>query len=341
MPSLRTTIAVAAGLLLSAAALGVLTTIIDIGATGRILATVNGVHLIAAVGVLVVGVMLRIARWRLLLPEHDGSERIPFLRLAPPVLVGYLGNIVLPARLGEGVRAVAVWRRERIDLAGALGSVAVERVLDTAAIALLGFGAAVWLRAPVWLISGTALIATVAGGFLAVLLSGMGTSIAARLKRTRLRWPRVVNSADRFLRAASVQDRRARLAGVALTAIAWLLEAVIVWFAAASLSISLDLAEAMAIAAAAVLSTAIPAAPGSLGTYELVAAAVGTALGLSPETALALAVLVHAVTLVPLTIAGLITLIALGMKLSTTDPTGAVPPQGPLRTISRTPQGRS
>lgn len=317
MPSLRSTIAVGAALVLSAAAIAFLATVIDVGATGRILATVDGGPLSAALGVLIVGVTLRIARWRLLLPECDGRKRVAFLRLAPPVLVGYLGNILLPARLGEGVRAVAVWRRERIDLAGALGSVAVERVLDTAAISLLGFGAAAWLGAPVWLVSGTAVIAAVAGGVLAILLTGMGTSIAGRLKRTRLRWPLVMNLADRFLRAASVHDRRARLEAVALTAVAWLLEAVIVWLAAMSLSISLGLVEAMAIAAAAVLSTAIPAAPGSIGTYEFVAAAVGTALGLSPEAALALAILIHAATLVPLTIAGLITAIALGMKVST------------------------
>lgn len=318
MPNVRTTIAAAAGLLLSAAAVAFLATVIDLAATGRILATANGAPLVAAVGVLIVGVILRIARWRLLLPEHDGGGRVPFLRLAPPVLVGYLGNIVLPARLGEGVRAVAVWRRERIDLAGALGSVAVERVLDTAVVAILGFGAAVWLQAPIWFVSGTALIAAVAGGVLVILVSGMGSWAAARMTGAHARWPRVVGAADRFLRAASVPNRDALIEALVLTLTVWLLEALIIWLAAASLSIGLDLPQAMAIAAAGVLITAIPAAPGSLGTYELAASTVGTALGLTPEAALALAVLVHAVTIIPLTVAGVGTALALGMRLSTT-----------------------
>lgn len=322
MPSLRTTIATVVGLLLSAAAIAFLATSVDVATTGRILATANVVPLIAAVLVLATGVTLRVARWRLLLPEQDGGARVPVLRLIPPVLLGYLGNVVLPARLGEGVRAAAVWRRERIGLPEALGSVAVERVLDTAVIALLGFGATVWLRAPVWLVSGTALVGLAAAAVLAILLSGMGSGVARRLTRVGRRWPRIVSSADRFLRAASVPDRRAGLGALILTAIAWLLEALIVWLVAIALAISLDPAGAMAIAAVAVLSTVIPAAPGYVGTYELAASAAGASLGLAPETALALAVLTHAVTLVPLTIAGLVAALKLGMNLSA-DPTRA------------------
>jgi uncharacterized membrane protein YbhN (UPF0104 family) len=102
-----------------------------------------------------------------------------------------------------------------------------------------------------------------------------------------------------------------------LTGIAWVLDAVIVWLCAGALSTSLDPSAAMAIAAVAVLGTAIPSAPGYVGTYELAASAAGAAVGLSAETALALAVLVHAVTLVPLTVAGIVAAMTVGAGLST------------------------
>jgi len=313
---LRTVIAATAGVLLSTLAVAILINTVDTATTGRILATTNASLLLAAVGVLAVGVTIRIARWRLLLPTQHEGARVSVRRLAPPVLVGYLGNVILPARLGEGIRAASVWRREGIGLPEALGSVVVERVLDTAVIGLFGFLSAVWLDAPIWLITGTALVAVVAVLLLAILISGIGSWVASHLAGVGARWPRIISAANRFLRGATVQDPFAVLGAVALTSVAWLLEALTVWLAAASLSIPLDPAGAMAIAAVAVLSTVIPAAPGYVGTYELAASAAGTALGLPPETALALAVLVHAVILVPLTIAGLLATVKLGMNLS-------------------------
>ena len=59
-------------------------------------------------GVVAVQVALRSFRWSLLLPVRPEGRPIPARRLAPPLLVGYLGNTVLPARLGEAMRAVIV-----------------------------------------------------------------------------------------------------------------------------------------------------------------------------------------------------------------------------------------
>jgi uncharacterized membrane protein YbhN (UPF0104 family) len=53
------------------------------------------------------------------------------------------------------------------------------------------------------------------------------------------------------------------------------------------------------------LSTSIPAGPGSIGTYEFVGLSIMVAIGLTPETALAIAVLVHLVATLPLALGGL------------------------------------
>jgi uncharacterized membrane protein YbhN (UPF0104 family) len=74
--------------------------------------------------------------------------------------------------------------------------------------------------------------------------------------------------------------------------------------AAASLGLSLPVGTAVIIAASGALATALPAAPGHVGTYDLAAAAVGAGLGSDPATAVALAAVVHAVVLVPIALAG-------------------------------------
>ena len=79
---------------------------------------------------LVAQLWVRSLRWAQLLPEgHAG--RIPTRRLVPVVLVGYLGNGVLPARLGDPIRALLVGRRESVPASSAFGSIVLERVVDT------------------------------------------------------------------------------------------------------------------------------------------------------------------------------------------------------------------
>ena len=78
------------------------------------------------------------------------------------------------------------------------------------------------------------------------------------------------------------------------------------------------------VSAVAVLGTAIPAAPGYVGTYELAATAAGTGIALAPEAALAVGVLVHAVTRIPLTIAGIVAFITMDTQTVRTS-------DGPMR----------
>ena len=95
---------------------------------------------------------------------------------------------------------------------------------------------------------------------------------------------------------------------------AWLCDAAMIWFVARSLQIFLDPAEALLISTITVLSTAIPSAPGYVGTYELAAVAIAGALGIPSGPALAMAVLAHLLGTVPSAIGGVISLVALGIN---------------------------
>ena len=63
------------------------------------------------------------------------------------------------------------------------------------------------------------------------------------------------------------------------------------------------------------LGTAIPSAPGFVGTFELAAAGMATALGVPGAEALALAVVAHVMTLVPLALGGAASVLLLGANL--------------------------
>ena len=112
---------------------------------------------------------------------------------------------------------------------------------------------------------------------------------------------------------ARVLDRPGAVLGAAaLTLAAWFLDAAVFWLAAVALNLEISPAEAMLLSAVAVLSTAVPTAPGYVGTFELAAVAAASVAGITGEPALALAVLAHAITLVPLSIAGAVSLCAMG-----------------------------
>ena len=125
--------------------------------------------LVAVLPVVAIQVIVRALRWRLLLPRRPDGSRPRLSAATTALLIGYVGNATLPARLGEPIRAMVVARSERLPAGGALGSVVLERVVDTAVLAIVGLGAAVAVGAPSWIINLGAVVALVGLGLLIVL----------------------------------------------------------------------------------------------------------------------------------------------------------------------------
>jgi uncharacterized protein (TIRG00374 family) len=94
--------------------------------------------------------------------------------------------------------------------------------------------------------------------------------------------------------------------------LAWVGDAALWWFAARSLGIDLAPQVALALSIGAVLGTAVPAAPGYLGTYELTALAAASAMGLDPALALPIILVAHLLAVVPISLAGGIALLRAG-----------------------------
>lgn len=289
---------------------------VDLGRTAQVLGRVTPGPLAIASLALVVQLLVRSARWSRLLPAGQRGS-VPARRLVPVVLVGYLGNTVLPARLGDPVRALLVGRREAIPASGALGSVVLERAIDTLTLALLVFPAAALSGAPDWLTRAAALAAALATTVLIAAQTRLPGGLIRHLRRSK-RGPRLTPWLDRADHFAAAMDsagrRRAVLSAVGLSLLAWLLDGTIYWAAARSLGIELQPAGAMLVSAITVLGTAIPSAPGYVGTFELAASTIAVGLGVAPAAALAFAILVHALTTLPLALGGVAALAWMGAR---------------------------
>jgi uncharacterized protein (TIRG00374 family) len=311
------------GIGISVAALWIAVGNVDLGFVSQRLAQADVRFLLVALGVGSVQVWLRTVRWQLLLPRRQGGMRVPVRRLLPVLLIGYLGNVALPARLGEVVRTYLVSRREGFDSPSVLGTVVLERILDLFALAGFALIIALAIGAPTWIIGAAAVAAGVGVVGLLVAIAVLPTIVRAMGRQGEsgdrqsiwLRFPgsaALVTIASRF--SAGVggsHSRRTLVTAAALSFLAWPLDALLIWLVAASIDIDIILASAALISAAAVLSTAVPSAPGYVGTYELAAAFAAQAMGIGSSPAFALAVLAHAFTILPAAIAGAICLIVL------------------------------
>jgi uncharacterized protein (TIRG00374 family) len=320
----------AVGLLISAVSLFLVARSVDLGAAGRVIARAAIGPLMVGMAIFLVGLALRFVIWQTLLPPRSDGSRVSAGRLAPILMVGLLGNAVLPARLGEVIRAYLVSRREKIAFGGALGSVALERVVDTAILAVLAFVAAMGATAAVWIVRGTGLLA-VAGIVVMVALATTGLrpllNLLARFSAIRvLEAPvaAVYRRVEPFVHWSGGAHRR-RAIGIVLclSAAAWLCNAAMFQLVGNAVGASISPGGALLIMAMTVLATAIPSAPAYVGTFELAAVTVAVSLGVPADTALAMAVLSHAVGLLPTAIGGPAALAYIGGGLRALSATAA------------------
>ena len=301
------------GILISIVCLYLVMRGVDLGQTASLLGGARLPWLGLAVAGVVADLVLRAFRWQALVAP---IRAVPLRRLSGYMLVGYLANNVLPARLGELVRSHYLGDRERISRSATLGTVVVERVVDT--VVLVGIGAAAIL---VLNVRGVVVSAILVGVALAGLLV---VALAAALAAHRLpgaprmsaflgRWPRAKGIALRLrdgLRVAALP--RTVAAAAILSVAAWSCTVVAVLAVGQALGIELTVGEGALLAAGMNLATAIPSGPGYLGTFEYAGQTIAAAFGLPAARGLALALLVHVLTLAVSSAGGAAALVRLG-----------------------------
>ena len=141
-----------ASLGVSLVALVVVASSVDLAAAWTTLTQASAPIVGVAMGVVVIQLVLRGWRWRIVLPDRPDGTPVPVRRTIVPLLVGYLGNAVLPARLGEPIRALLVARRESLDPMTAFGATMLERLIDIVTLAAIGLVAALAIGASWWIL---------------------------------------------------------------------------------------------------------------------------------------------------------------------------------------------
>ncbi len=96
----------------------------------------NYLYLIPAITVTMLGYFARAYRWQIILKP---TKSVPFSRAYPIMMIGFMANNLLPARIGEFVRAYVLGSRENVSKSLSLATIILERVCDgLTLIALMG-----------------------------------------------------------------------------------------------------------------------------------------------------------------------------------------------------------
>ncbi|MGH2398298.1 MAG: lysylphosphatidylglycerol synthase transmembrane domain-containing protein [bacterium] len=130
-------------LIAGAALLGLLVVRVDLAGVGRSLAAADVRWLGAAVGLLVIDVLVKALRWRLMVHRLTGAH-LDVPSAVTAILAGVAAASFSPARSVDLAKPLLLRQRFGVGLATSTGAVLVERYLDGAALVIL-FGVSIAL----------------------------------------------------------------------------------------------------------------------------------------------------------------------------------------------------
>ena len=304
---------------------------VDMGRMIDALSEVDYIYLAPAVAMYLVSTYLRSLRWSVLL-RH--MKPVSANRLYPVVVVGYMANNLLPMRLGELIRSYYVGEREGVSKTSALVTVFVERVFD--AITLLFFIMVIALFVPEMKrvaqsfgeesgIPWPLLVAGLSLPFIGALTSLVLFAVYPSKTRELILWfakllpRRFEETLDSLIETfllglAPLRSMKMLVALFLLSIPIWITEAAVFFLIGLPFGFVGLHSGPGALAVTMVLVTAItnigssiPAAPGGLGLFEIIARetlALGPLVSVDRSVAAAFAVVVHAVILLPMIILG-------------------------------------
>src|SRR3954451_17309698 len=286
--------------------------------------------LTAAVIVTGITYAMRAWRWQFLLAPLGPTH---FVNAFTTTVIGFAASFLLPARAGEMLRPYLLARRERLNPASTFATIVLERLLDLATVLLL-FSAFVFTVGP-GVISGDpgqlarvkfggALAAAAAVGGLGVLFALAGHP--ERLGRAAVRVGRVLPArlarlvaglVETFARGLAVMRDPVRLVTtLALSFPMWMSIAAGIWLTSRAFHITFPYAASFLVTTILVVGVAAPT-PGAIGGFHLAYQfAVTPIFAANADRAAGAAIVLHAISFVPVTLLGIVFMMREGLTLA-------------------------
>lgn len=260
---------------------------------------------------------LRAVRWHfLLIPEKN----IPFSTLFPVTVIGYMANNLLPARLGEFVRAYILAQREGLQTPTVFASLVIDRLFDGFTVLSILLFTIFTLQLPQGLSEAETVLRS--GGVVTFVLYAVVVAFLVLLKRQTMRtlaWTRIMLNpfsqklSDRvipllgsFIGGIRMSSKGGHIAALLMSSMAiWLFCVIPVDLVLQGFDIHLPITASMFILVLLVFAVMVPASPGFIGTYHYACFKGLSAFGIPESKAVSIALVLHGISFFPVIIAGL------------------------------------
>ncbi len=274
--------------------------------------------------------VLRALRWQYLLAPIGPTR---FTTAFRTTVIGFAASAVLPARAGEVIRPYLLARREGLRATAAFATIILERLLDLLTVLLLFAGFVLFGAAGVVADNPSELMRVKAGGAMAgavsIAVAAVFFALAGhpeRLGQLMLGIERVLpgplaRAAARFVQTfaegLAVMRQPGRLvAALALSIPLWLSIAAGIWLASRAFHITFPYTASFLVMTMLVVGVAVPT-PGAIGGFHtFYQFSVETFFAATHDRAEGAAIVLHAISFVPVTIVGLGFMLSEGLTLA-------------------------
>jgi len=261
--------------------------------------------------------LMRGERWRHLI---DPIKHVTFWSSFSALCIGFMANMVLPARIGEFVRAYVIARRESISKSSAFGTVVIERSFDGLSIVVMLLLIFTLIDPPeakteFW--NALRVAGVSASVFFIVFFAGMylfhkqyrfmvraidfSTGLLPAEFGSKVR--EVIESLRKGLDALDHGHRLAKV--IAWSAVIWGTAGFYNWLIFRAFDLDVPFSASYLALASQVIGVMIPSAPGFIGVYHAATIAALMFYGVEGELALSVALVTHIVMFIMSTLPGL------------------------------------
>lgn len=297
----------------------------DLGGVWRALITADPALLLVATALTAVTYLIRTWRWQILLSP---IERLPFIAVFRAMIVGFATIFLLPARAGELIRPWMLSRETGVSASAAFATVIVERLFDLVAVLTLF---CVWRLLPqppgaveMEGINAAAIVAGAAGALAlggTFLLAGHAdrvgalTTALARILPARAATA-IISLVEKFARGLAVMRRPGPIvAALGLSLALWTSIGLSTWVTSRAFGITFPFPASFLLSMFLVAGVAVPTPGGIGGFHAAYSFAVTRLFGATQEQAVACAIVLHAVSFVPVTLVGLVIMAKAGLTI--------------------------
>jgi glycosyltransferase 2 family protein len=241
------------------------------------------------------------------------EKKVQYRHSFEALMIGYMGNNILPFRMGEAMSAYALGKKEGISRTLAFASIILVRLIDLFTLLLFFLALVFMMQLKEWVIlSGmtVSLFLVLAVLFLYVLASGF-LQLPTRLYNALLPFipERFTGTVERI--AASfvkgiklIRNFRQSLWLLLSSLLAWILWTSILYFGLKAFHLDLPWTASLLLSVVVNIGVMIPSSPGFIGVFQYLCIISLAFFDVPKEIALSFSFLVHTIQYVPTTALG-------------------------------------